>query len=675
MSDSSLRPILRILHLEDDPKDAEIVRARLTAGGLACEISRVETRDDFIAGLDQQLCDLIIVDYSIPGFDGLSALTLAQQKCPEIPFIFVSGTLGEESAVLTMQRGATDYVLKNRMSRLIPAVERALREADERIRLKHAEDARRKSDERFRLLARATNDAVRDWDLVTNKVWWNEGIQTLFGYSHDDIEPDIQSWYGRLHPDDRDRVIEGVHNAIRSGRRAWMDEYRFRRADGTYATIMDRGYVLHEQRTPLRFISSAMDISDRKQAEEDLRHAKEVAETANRCKSEFLANMSHEIRTPMNVILGMADLLWETDLSSQQQDYCRSITRAGRALLNELTDLVDLSEVEAGRLELEHRPFDLGELIDGTVTPFAMYADEKGLELSCEMSPETPMQVIGDPTRLRKILVNVLGNAIKFTQRGRVVLRVEHEPDSEEPGWLRFAVSDTGIGIPKEKHGAIFERFTQADGSFTRQYGGNGLGLAISKQLVDLMSGRIWVESEVGTGSTFYFTVRFGLSADASAPDSRVPFTSRNHRVFCDDTATAVGALQDTPTLRILLVEDSADNCALIRAYLKHLPYRIDIAENGEIAVGKFTLNAYDLVLMDIQMPVMDGYAATMAIRQWEHEQKRPATPIIALTAHALPEDVTRSLKAGCTVHITKPVRKATLLSTISDYAQRVTNA
>lgn len=670
--DASVKPILRVLHLEDDPSDADFIHAKLAAEGLECETVRVDTRADFVAGLDRHLFDLIISDYTIPGFDGLTALTLAQQKCPEIPFIFVSGTLGEESAVITMQCGATDYVLKNRMSRLGPAVRRALREADERIRLKQALEAQRKSDERFRLLARATNDTVRDWDLVTNALWWNDGVQTLFGYNRDEIEPDVQGWHRRLHPDDRDRVIEGVRVAIRSGRRMWMDEYRFRRADGTYAVVIDRGYVIHEQGHAVRMISSAMDITDRKRAEADLRQAKELAEAADRSKSEFLANMSHEIRTPMNVMLGMVDLLWETELSEQQQEYCRTITRAGRSLLAGITDILDLSEVEAGRLSLEYRPFDLGELVDSTVTPFAMHAHEKGLELTCEVSPEAAGQFIGDPKRLRQILANLLGNAIKFTRHGGIVMRVEHDSSSEEPGGLRFVISDTGIGIPRDKQDVIFERFTQADGSSTRLYGGNGLGLAIAKRLVDLMSGRLWVESEEGKGSTFYCTVRLGLSAD-EFQDTPVAFAPRTPGISADARATVSVAAHVVHGLRILLVEDSADNCALIQAYFKHLPYCIDIAENGEIGVEKFKSYTYDLVLMDIQMPIMDGYAATAAIREWEQREGRPSTPIVALTAHARPEDIARSLAAGCTAHLTKPIKKQILLNVISEHAHRET--
>jgi PAS domain S-box-containing protein len=666
-----LGAVIRILHLEDDAQDAELVHGLLSAEGLVCDMRRVDTRADFVDGLDQHLFDLILSDYTIPGFDGLSALSLAQDTCPEVPFIFVSGTLGEESAVVTMQCGATDYVLKNHMSRLVPAVRRALRESDKRMRLKQAEEAMRKSEERFRLLARATNDAVRDWDLVSNAVWWNDGFQALFGYSQDEIEADIESWYRRLHPEDRNRVIEGIHGAIRSGRCTWMDEYRFRRSDDTYSVVMDRGYVVHDQGKPVRLLSSAIDITDRKRVEGELREAKDRAEQADRSKSEFLANMSHEIRTPMNVILGMTDLLWDTELSEQQQEYCRAITRAGRSLLGSITDILDLSEVEGGRVALEHKVFDLGELIDGTVPPFAMQAEEKGLELSCVMSPELPRHVIGDPKPLHKILGNLLGNAVKFTQRGRIVLRIDHDPASQEPGALRFAVCDTGIGIPPEKHALIFEQFTQVDASLSRQHGGNGLGLTISKRLVDLMGGRIWVESVVGQGSTFYFTTRLGLSAESSFLDNQPSYALRSHTIRSDDTPTPSRPLQNLQPLRILLVEDSADNCKLIRAYLKQLPYSVDVAENGEIAVEKFTRYAYDGVLMDIQMPIMDGYAATRAIRQWEQEKGRGAVPILALTAHARPEDAARSLAAGCTGHLTKPITKATLIATISEYVQR----
>src|SRR5471030_3333391 len=279
-------------------------------------------------------------------------------------------------------------------------------------------------------------------------------------------------------------------------------------------------------------------------------------------------------------------------------------------------------------------------------------AYEKGLTLRCEIAPNVPTDLVGDPTRLRQVLLNLLGNAIKFTESGEVSLRVTPDTDSSIPTALRFTVSDTGIGIPGEKLGQVFERFTQADSSTTRRFGGSGLGLTISKRLVELMGGRIWAESSVGEGSVFSFAVPFEIWATANRP-----------------TAAAVGTGFEAPLqeLCILLAEDSADNCTIALAYLEDTPYRVEIAETGAIACEKFTAGNYDLVLMDRQMPVMDGLTATRTIRAWEQANDRPSTPIIALTASALKGDREMCLAAGCTAFLTKPIKQELLLQAIRD--------
>ena len=480
----------------------------------------------------------------------------------------------------------------------------------------------------------------------------NPAWQRTLGYTVEELT--ASPFTDFVHPDDRAATTAELQKLI-TGEDTLSFENRYRARDGSYrwmlwtATPFARDQLVY---------AAARDITERKRAEENIQRLKEAAEAANRAKSDFLARMSHEMRTPLTAIIGMSDLLGRVGLSAEQHKYVASLHRAGNHLLALINDLLDLSKAESGHLTLEMLAFSLHEVLEKTVEIVAFGANEKGLTLRREVAPDVPANLMGDPDRLRQVLINLANNAIKFTAKGEVVIRVKHDPDDRDPYALRFSVSDTGIGIPQDKLSVIFEAFAQADVSTTRKYGGTGLGLAIAKRFIELMGGGIWVESQVGAGSTFHFTAKFREQSVVAA--------GKEHAVAADADAPAGGPGR---TLRILVAEDAEESRLLLEAYLKLSGHQADFAENGAEAVEKFPSGRYDLVLMDLQMPVMDGYAATRQIRAWELERARNPTPVVALTASALEMERRNAVAAGCTSVLTKPIRFRELLDAVERHA------
>lgn len=395
------------------------------------------------------------------------------------------------------------------------------------------------------------------------------------------------------------------------------------------------------------------DITEIEAAMEEMEKSRQIAEKANKAKSQFLATMSHEIRTPLNGIIGIAEVLSTVKYTEEEKKYLLSLQSSANSLLDTINDILDFSKIEAGKMELENTVFSLRNLVEITVNNFAYLAREKGLNLLCHIKEEVPENIFGDPVRLRQILVNLIGNSLKFTEKGSVEVKVEKLNNDANKVVLRFSVSDTGIGILSEKVDDLFNSFEQLDGSTTRKYGGTGLGLAIVKSIITIMGGTIEVQSEPGVGSIFFFEIPFQVSENSEIHDQTV--------------------LPDTDFLfeniKILLAEDNSVNQMFMQKLLEKNKLKVDIAENGKKVLEKFAENTYDLILMDIQMPEMDGCEATSAIRQIEiNREKR--TPIIALTANVTEDDRNRCIQCGMDDFLSKPVKFKNLMVCIKKHLE-----
>ncbi|WP_051822168.1 PAS domain-containing hybrid sensor histidine kinase/response regulator [Desulfonatronum thiodismutans] len=512
---------------------------------------------------------------------------------------------------------------------------------------KTMESALKESEERFRLSMEAVSDGVWDWDVRTNHAYYSPGFFGMLGYEAHEIPADVTQWTDLLHPEDKKKALEITQDCIENQAESLTLEFRLKAKDGSWRWILGRGSVLSRDALgrATRLIGTNQDITKLKQVEQALVLAKERAEAANRAKSEFLANMSHEIRTPINGIMGMLQLLSNTALSDKQQHYIQLAASSAERLTRLLSDILDLSQVEAGKMMIRETTFSMEELQDSITGLFSVTARSKGIALECAVDPAISPRLIGDEARVRQVLFNLIGNALKFCDTGKVT--VEMAPiRSWKPGAVRilFSVTDTGIGMPENKLRELFEPFTQLDGSHTRKYQGSGLGLAIVKRLIELMDGRLCVESRQGEGTSVYFDLYFKLPDDVALPE--------------DPPAPSVPA---PPNLRILLAEDDPSNSYPTVKRLERAGHAVTLAEDGRQALDLLKDRDFDCILMDIQMPVMNGIEAAKTIRSSTDLGPKKDIPIIALTAFAMDGDREKFLEAGMNDYLAKPVLKKDL--------------
>jgi signal transduction histidine kinase/DNA-binding response OmpR family regulator len=601
-----------------------------------------------VARLAKDRVDVLLFDLSLPEGHDTETMTALRRSAPHVPIVLLAAPADEEIALAALEQGAKDYLVKGAFDAEL--LVRTIRHAVEH---KLAEEV---SDRSLSLL-KATLESVADGIVVIDRsrtiLHYNQRFAEMWSVPHSlldakDSGPLLDFMTAQV--GDPQRLLRPLDGVLAEEEQGYD---LLELLDGRIFERLSIPQVL--QGDVIGRVWSFRDVTDRRHAIEELRLARQSAEAASRAKSRFLANLSHEIRTPLNAIVGVADLLGDTRLNSEQRDYVDTLRRACDVLLGLVGDVLDLSKIEAGRIELEEAPFSLPELVDDVIQLLQPTAAKKGLDLISAVLPEVPQTVVGDRNRLRQILLNLFGNAIKFTERGGVTARVENDL---VPGMILFTVIDTGIGIPASRLASVFEDFEQADSTIGRQYGGTGLGLGIAKRLVELMGGRLWVESEPGHGSRFHFTAR--LEPPVAGP------TSGSQRGEDSPAAGApTAAPQKRRAYRILLADDSEDNRALFGFYLKHMPYQVDTADNGAVALLKFQSAPYDLVIVDLQMPVMDGYEAVRAIRQFEAENGRRPTPILALSAYAFDEKLGRSIAEGWSAFLTKPITREQFLAAI----------
>ncbi len=638
---------IRVLLVEDSAADAELVARDLVKRDLAHILKLVQSKDEFLKALQEFVPDIVLCDYKLPRFSAPEALEILKKSYPETPLIVVSGTIGEDIAVDTMKLGAVDYIMKDRLVRLVPAIRRALEEARIASERKQMDKSLRESEERYKNLFKANIDGILIVDVTTKKFRYaNPAICRMLGYSEEEL---MRMGVADIHPKESLEQVSTEFEAQISGAKITADLPCVRKDGQIISVSINAGTVMIDQTEYLMGIFR--DITDRKKSDEALKQAKMQAEAANEAKSHFLANMSHEMRTPLNAIIGFSKILMEEELAEEHKEHLRMIYNSGGHLLGLVNDILNISSIEAGKMNIEMKQCSLGQLIANIESMTQPFAAGKGLTFEIREKGDLPANIVTDTVRLQQCLINLVNNAIKFTEQGHIYVNISLEDKDSKP-CIRFEVEDTGIGIATESQQKIFEPFVQEDEGTSRKYGGTGLGLAIARKFAGLLGGELTLTSEKGKGSVFSFIIPAGVDLAAQ------PLLNR-HKIIDD----ASKVKQDRFSGCILVAEDVKTNQMLMKFLLEKMGLKVTIAENGVEAVDKALGQKFDLIFMDIQMPELNGYEATRTLRD-----KGIKIPIVALTAGTMEGDEEKCIEAGCDVYLSKPVVISKLIETLSKY-------
>jgi PAS domain S-box-containing protein len=521
--------------------------------------------------------------------------------------------------------------------------------------LKHREKKIRESESRFRIAGKVAYDLIYEWNVENDSLTWFGDIDKILGWKKGEISRDINAWLNLIHKDDM-KQLENAVEVHRESTQPIEYIYRIKKSDGTWRYWDDRALpLLNEMGMPYKWIGVCTDITDKKHAEKELMAAKERAESANNSKSQFLANMSHELRTPINAMLGFSKLLQIQHigpLNTKQYEYLEYIIESSNRLLALIDDILDLSRVEAGKIEITKAVFNIEKLMKRIEITYASLITKQCLTFQVSLAPDVPKYFISDEYRIEQILKNLVSNAIKFTEQGRIDVFVNMKSDNE----LLFEVRDTGIGIPIDKVNSLFDKFFQADSSYAKKFSGAGLGLAISKELVELLGGTIWLESNVGKGSAFFFTLTVDM------PDADLIYS---YEKACESANLKVVSKRK---LNILLAEDDPLNSKSMIHFLNKAGHVVTHAENGNEVLYFMETMTFDIILMDIQMPDLDGVETTKRIRHSDSGKLNSEIPIIALTAYAMRGDKEKFIRAGVNDYATKPVDINKLLEKVNQF-------